>query len=249
MTSTSKASERQHKAAQTARGEPKWAQETAFLIIASAIESLSRDPDKFISRREIVQLLLHDTHSHKLIETAHKKIHRKKSIEKYAGNMVDWFSQRWTVGDQKWLWLFKKFERSEKKIGGCWAYKPTAQSAVIVFPDDVEQEIEELPEGAVFQRLVNAYERSPLARQKCIDKYGTNCCICGFSFGSTYGKVVDGLIHVHHLIQLSKVGKSYKVDPIADLRPVCPNCHAVIHHRNPAYSVEEIQSFVAKVTK
>src|SRR6266581_2174015 len=78
-----------------------------------------------------------------------------KSIEQYAGNMVDWFSQRWTVGDQKWLWLFKKFERSEKKIDGCWAYKPSTPSAVVVFPDDVEGEVRGLPEGAVFERLVN----------------------------------------------------------------------------------------------
>jgi hypothetical protein len=56
-----------------------------------------------------------------------------------------------------------------------------------------------------------------------------------------------GLIHVHHSLQLSRVGKDYKVDPVADLRPVCPNCHAVIHHRpEQPYSIEEVQSFLAK---
>jgi len=34
---------------------------------------------------------------------------------------------------------------------------------------------------------------------------------------------------VHHLVPISKIGKKYRVDPIKDLRPVCPNCHAVIH--------------------
>lgn len=167
--------------------------------------------------------------------------------------MVQWFSRRWTEGDERWSSLFKKFKRSDKKIDRCWAYKPIAPSAVNVFPDEIEEEeveVRKLPEGAVIQRLVNAYERKPLARQKCIEKYGANCYICGFSFGATYGEVVEGLIHVHHLLQLSKVGKSYEVDPIADLRPVCPNCHAVIHHRpKQPYSIEEVQSFVAKVIK
>jgi predicted HNH restriction endonuclease len=226
--------------------QDKWTQANAFPIIASAIERLYRDPDKFISRREIVQSLLRDTHSHKLIETAYKGKKRDQSVEDYAGNMVDWFSQRWTTGDQKWLWLFKKFERSEKKVDDCWAYKPSALSAVNVFPDEVEEEeAKKLPEGALFERLVNAYERNPLARQECLKKYGTNCFVCGFSFGAIYGETMDGFIHVHHLRLLSKVGKDYKVDSIADLRPVCPNCHAVIHHRfKQPYSIEEVQAFL-----
>jgi len=224
-----------------------WVQDIAFPIIAGAIERLYRDPNEFVSRQKIVQLLLRDKYSRKLIEASYKKIIRKRSVEQYAGNMVDWFSQRWTVGDQKWLRLFRKFERSEKKIEGCWAYKPAAPSTVIVFPDDVEEELSELPEGAAFERLVNGYERNPLARQRCIKKYGSSCFICGFSFGATYGQIVDGFIHVHHLVQLSAIGKKYKVDPIADLRPVCPNCHAVIHHRrDPAYSIEEVQAFLRR---
>jgi predicted HNH restriction endonuclease len=228
--------------------QDEWVQDVAFPIIARAIERLHRDPGKFVSRHEIVKLLLREGFSLKLIKTAHKKTARKKSIEKYAGNMVDWFSQRWTVGDQKWLWLFKNFERSEEKIDGCWAYRPSTPSAVIVFPDEIdEEEVKGLPEGAAFERLVNGYERNPLARQRCIKKYGTNCFICGFSFGATYGEVVDGFIHVHHLLQLSDVGKDYKVDPIRDLRPVCANCHAVIHHRrNPAYTIKEVQSFLRR---
>jgi predicted HNH restriction endonuclease len=226
-----------------------WVQDSAFPIIASAIERLHRrDVDKFVSKREIVPLLLRDTHSRKLIETAYKGIQRNQSIEKYAGNMVQWFSQRWTTGDPKWLWLFKKFERNEKKIDGCWAYKPIVPSAINAFPDEIEEaEGKKSPEGAVFQRLVNAYERNPLARQECIKKYGTTCCVCGFSFGTVYGQAMDGFIHVHHLRQLSEVGKDYEVDPIADLRPVCPNCHAVIHHRpKQPYSIEDVQTFLRR---
>jgi hypothetical protein len=35
-------------------------------------------------------------------------------------------------------------------------------------------------------------------------------------------------------------GEEYEVDPVKDLRPVCPNCHAMIHRRSPPLSIEEI---------
>jgi 5-methylcytosine-specific restriction protein A len=43
---------------------------------------------------------------------------------------------------------------------------------------------------------------------------------------------------------LSEVGNEYRVDPIRDLRPVCPNCHAMIHRRIPAYSIEELKKML-----
>ena len=100
---------------------------------------------------------------------------------------------------------------------------------------------EKYSEGAVRRIVVNAYERDPRARAACIAHYGTNCCVCEFSFGSKFGDIAEGFIHVHHLKQLSDIGEEYSVDPIADLRPVCPNCHAVIHRRSPPYTIEEIK--------
>lgn len=95
-------------------------------------------------------------------------------------------------------------------------------------------------EGNVTRIVVNRYERDPHAREACITHYGARCFPCGFDFGATYGQVVDGFIHVHHLKALSAIGAQYDVDPIRDLRPVCPNCHAVIHRREPPYSIEEM---------
>jgi len=96
-----------------------------------------------------------------------------------------------------------------------------------------------LVEGASFTVKVSAFERNPVARQKCIDHYGANCFVCGFSFGTAYGSAADGYIHVHHLTPLASIGEEYVIDPIKDLRPVCANCHAVIHLRQPPYSIEE----------
>jgi 5-methylcytosine-specific restriction protein A len=49
---------------------------------------------------------------------------------------------------------------------------------------------------------------------------------------------------VHHLLPLKHIKKAYKVDPITDLRPVCPNCHAMIHRREPMLSLEELRAII-----
>ena len=36
----------------------------------------------------------------------------------------------------------------------------------------------------------------------------------------------------------------YDVDPINDLMPVCPNCHAMLHRRTPPFSVEELAASI-----
>jgi len=101
-------------------------------------------------------------------------------------------------------------------------------------------------EGATQQITVNKYERDPKARKECIRYYGRNCFVCGFDFGLTYGEIAEGFIHVHHLRPLAQIGRRYKLDPIKDLRPVCPNCHATIHMSYPAYSIEEMKDLLKK---
>jgi 5-methylcytosine-specific restriction protein A len=104
-------------------------------------------------------------------------------------------------------------------------------------------------EGAVRRVTVNAYERDPQARRACIQHHGTNCHGCVFSFAAHYGDIGNGFIHVHHLRPLASVGVRYTVDPIADLRPVCPNCHAMIHQQDPALSIKELKSRLQRLRK
>ncbi|PYK61044.1 MAG: hypothetical protein DME21_10095, partial [Verrucomicrobia bacterium] len=105
-----------------------------------------------------------------------------------------------------------------------------------------------LTEGAVKSILVNAYERSPEARRKCIEHYGLACFVCGFNFGAVYASTARGCIHVHHLKPLSELRAKYVVDPIVDLRPVCPNCHAVIHSREPQYTVDQVRAMIGNAS-
>lgn len=96
-------------------------------------------------------------------------------------------------------------------------------------------------EGAVRTISVNAYERNPRARKACIAKWGLDCAVCGFNFAKGYGPLGVGFIHIHHLRDLASIGEEYEVDPEQDLRPVCPNCHAMLHRETPAMSIEGLR--------
>lgn len=113
-----------------------------------------------------------------------------------------------------------------------------------VYPDEIDGE--NYIEGAKHSVTVNAYERNKNARQKCIEHYGAKCVICGFDFSEFYQGIGNGFIHVHHIKPLSEINSEYNVDPINDLRPACPNCHAVIHRFKKPYSIEEVKKMVKK---
>jgi HNH endonuclease len=97
-------------------------------------------------------------------------------------------------------------------------------------------------EGTPQSVLVDIYERNSLARKACIEHYGAQCQVCGFDFGKTYGKIGEGFIHVHHVRPLSEVGEQYQVHPVVDLRPVCPNCHAMLHRKDPPLLINQLKS-------
>jgi hypothetical protein len=99
-------------------------------------------------------------------------------------------------------------------------------------------------EGATRQVSVNCYERNPYARQQCIQHYGCRCSVCGFDFEAVYGELGSGFIHVHHLKALSEIGQEYEIDPIADLRPICPNCHAMIHRDTKMMTIERLREVI-----
>ena len=101
-------------------------------------------------------------------------------------------------------------------------------------------------EGAVKQVVVNKYERSSVARQKCIEHFGCKCYICGLDFKKKYGDIGEGFIHVHHIIPLNQIGKEYVVDYEKDLIPVCPNCHAMLHRtiNGKEVTIDELKQMI-----
>lgn len=137
----------------------------------------------------------------------------QRIIENYCPQAVGFNSSRYTA----------KFKRVDHGI---------YRLLKIAYPrgeDAIEAPPQLYIEGALKEIKVNAYERDRKARKACIDFHGTDCKVCGLDFGNRYGEIGLGFIHVHHIVPLASIGKEYTVDPLKDLVPVCPNCHAMLH--------------------
>lgn len=115
-----------------------------------------------------------------------------------------------------------------------------------VYLSPSEESYREMAEGARTTIQVSRIERDPNAREKCISIFGATCAVCGFDFEKTYGQIGAGFVHVHHLKPLSEAKGRRKVDPKSDLRPVCPNCHEMLHRQRPPFTIEELQGRIVR---
>ena len=159
---------------------------------------------------------------------------------------------------RKYKYFSVLFDGENVKHGYKWILKPELITAMeelgwtgeqyrktaSFFPEELlDQASRSYPEGMKKQITVNAYERNPQARQKCLDYWGYQCLVCEFDFEEFYGSLGRDYIHVHHLTPISKIGESYQIDPMNDLRPVCPNCHAMLH-REATLTIEQLQEII-----
>jgi 5-methylcytosine-specific restriction protein A len=113
-----------------------------------------------------------------------------------------------------------------------------------IYADEVDPTIT-YSEGKTKKVSVNSFERNPLARKKCIEHYGLNCQVCNFNFQEKFGELGADFIHVHHKIDIATIGVEYSVNPIDDLIPVCPNCHAMLHKGKPnSFTIEELKTII-----
>jgi 5-methylcytosine-specific restriction endonuclease McrA len=101
-------------------------------------------------------------------------------------------------------------------------------------------------EGTRFDIIASGRERDIKARNACIQHYGCICAVCTLDFGEMYGDIGRGFIHVHHRNPLADAEGERQVNPITDLIPLCPNCHAMVHRRNPPLELEELREYHKK---
>jgi predicted HNH restriction endonuclease len=125
----------------------------------------------------------------------------------------------------------------------------TKEAVLVEIPFALPEELSEVesyPEAAKKPIYVNAFEHNTIARSKCLQHYGFSCSVCDFNFEAAYGEIGRNYIHIHHLVPLSEIDDSYLLDSIEDLRPICPNCHGMIHQKQPAYTIAEIKGLLGK---
>jgi len=108
------------------------------------------------------------------------------------------------------------------------------------------ESVRKYSEGRPKTITTKTYDRSQDAREACIEHHGYNCAVCGFNFGKVYGDIGEGFIEVHHLHQIADQGEEYLIDPVKDLRPVCANCHRMLHKVRPPLSIEALKQEMPK---
>jgi HNH endonuclease len=115
-----------------------------------------------------------------------------------------------------------------------------ARSQLVQFPELTALFIELAVWNSL--KVMKQHKRTKKERDECIKFHGTICAVCGFSFEHEFGEIGKDYIEVHHLKPVAQFASSRVriVNPIADLRPVCANCHRMLHMRNPPLSVEEL---------
>jgi 5-methylcytosine-specific restriction protein A len=164
----------------------------------------------------------------------------REGLSSHPEGLADGEYQWWTVlatGEKHrrgWVWSLRpEFREAAEGLG--WL-----ASSEFPFPEEAGSK-DARGEGAVRSVIVNRYERDPGLRAACISEYGAKCFVCAMEMGDAYGDYAVGYIHVHHLTPLSEMRRETVVDPIRDLRPLCPNCHAAAHLRSPAFTMEELR--------
>ena len=110
--------------------------------------------------------------------------------------------------------------------------------------ENTDEELEAIYEGTKKEIATKVFERNPKARKGCVTRWGYKCFVCGFNFKEFYGVDGEKYIQVHHLKPLSSYKKESKINPITDLRPLCANCHAIVHRKNPPYSMDEMKKMI-----
>lgn len=190
------------------------------------INSRRRKPPGFDQSREHIRLVEEEGYTLKTFPIKYSDA--KKDEDGIGPAKIEGFTPRL---DRKNL----------ERVGGDWFASDGEISIQIAEEID---EAETFVVGASRIISVNSFERDPVARAKCLAHHGYKCAVCSFDFEEFYGTIGRNYIHVHHIFPFSDIRKTYILDPIKDLIPVCPNCHVMIHRTRPILTIAKLKEHV-----
>lgn len=108
-------------------------------------------------------------------------------------------------------------------------------------------------EGQETQVKTKVKKRSAKLRALAVEHFSDaegriQCEGCGFEGSSAYGTHGKGLIEIHHKKPIFLEGKTKKIlrEALADLSPLCPTCHRMVHRDpNSVLSIEALQNLIS----
>lgn len=149
----------------------------------------------------------------------------------------------WTVAARQRTYLPERVAKFLRSVTPPEGVAAPARPWTLLGDEALESEF---CEGQRLKVSVNRYERDAGARAACISHHGSVCVICNVDLARIYGPVAERLVHVHHIKPLAKIGRQYRVNSARDLIPVCPNCHAVIHQKDPPLSPRAMRVLIER---
>ncbi|WP_433122888.1 HNH endonuclease [Arthrobacter koreensis] len=120
-----------------------------------------------------------------------------------------------------------------------WSRHAAAETNDGLFPGS-------LPQQAVRWSLTSRWENDAEARRICLAHHGRSCSACGLDPEAVFGPDGSGVLQVHHIVPPGFLSETYVMDPVTDLVPLCPTCHAVSHRGFPdPFTPSELRRLLA----
>lgn len=121
----------------------------------------------------------------------------------------------------------------------------SSKRVTVFFEDDL------ISEGKTYTHNIKTIERSAKLRKFAIQHQQAigdfSCAICGFNFEKEYGELGKDYIQFHPIKPLSEyadaeLNDQALKDAVANLLPLCPNCHCMVHRCKDADPVMFIKA-------
>lgn len=206
-------------------------------------------------------------------EMSHADLEKRLLFRSYAehirnkGAKIDFYVsgiERSIDDDETWIGEWREFQirvtrilvneieepgNVEESVASEWSLLSVGMVLSLLTIEQSENTDERHVEGRIRQVVETKHERNPVNRELCISANGCKCNICNFDFEKVYGSMGRGFIHVHHIEMISLHKDGYYLDPVKDLIPVCPNCHAMLHRTIPPLRPDELRRVIVEGEK